>query len=410
MILAEIRQRKAAQIAAMRAVLNKADSEKRALSAEEAGKCDAMKAEIETLEQQEARQQFLDDAERRSAGVTIAGTGDRSFAEVEDRVSLLRVLQAGVESRSLDGAEAEYNAEVERRNGRRAQGIYMPMRLLETRVNTAGNNAQLVPTDHRPQDYIGALRNALLTRRLGVRVLSGLSGNVSVPKYGSGVTTGWVADNSSLTPSDMTHASVTLAPKHAGSLSEMSRSLIMQSSPDIEQLLRDDMAAGLATALDRVTIVGGGANEPDGVTATLAAANATLATPTWAQVLEIVKDVEVANALGAHAWLLNPAAKAKLAGTLKAAGIAGYLLEGGKIGDHAAYSSNQVPAGVAASAIFGDWAQVLLGLWSELDVLVNPYESTAYARGGVMVRAMATCDIGIRHIEAFQWADDVPLV
>lgn len=404
MTLQEIRQRKAAKIAEMRAALAAVTGTP---TAEQTASFDKLKGEITELEGQEARQQFLDDAERRAAGTVVAGTGDTGMASLESRVSLLRVLQAGAEGRALDGAEAEYNAEIERRNGRKAQGIYMPMRTLELRVNTAANNGELVPTDHRPDQYIGALRNALLTRRLGVRVLSGLSGNVSIPKYGTGVTTGWVADNSALTPSDMTHDTVTLAPKHAGSLSEMSRSLIMQSTPDIEQLLRDDMAASLAAAIDGVTIVGGGANEPDGVTATLAAANATLAGPTWAQVLEIIKDVEVANALGAHSWLLNPAAKAKLAGALKVTGDAGagFLLEGGKIGDHAAYSTNQAPA---ASAIFGDWSQVLLGLWSELDILVNPYESTAYARGGVMIRAMATVDVGIRHAQAFQWADDVP--
>lgn len=411
MTLQEIRQRKAAKVAEARAIANKAQSEQRALSADETAKFDALKAEIESLEAQEARQQFLDDAERRAAGTVIAGERGDGIADVERRVSLQRVLQAGVEGRSLDGAEAEYNSEVERRNGRRAQGIYVPMRLLEQRVNTAANNSELVPTDHRADQYIGALRASLLTRRLGVRVLSGLSGNVTIPKHGTGTVVGWVADNSSLSASDMTHDPVTLTPKHAGALSEMSRSLIMQSSPDIEQLLRDDMSEGLAAALDGVTIAGGGANQPDGVIATLGAANATLAGPTWAQVLEVVKDVEVANALGSHNWLLHPAAKAKLAGTLKVAGDAGggFLLQGGKIGDHTAYSTTQVPAAVAGNAIFGDWRQVLLGIWSELDILVNPYESTAYARGGVMVRAMATCDVAIRHAEAFQWANDVPL-
>lgn len=410
MTIQALRQKKAAKVAEARALLAKATNDNnRSLNADESAKFTALQSEITDLESQEARQQFLDDAERRQAGTVVAGERGDGFADVENRVSLLRVLQAGAESRSLDGAEAEYNAEMERRNGRKAQGLYVPMRLLEQRVNTAANNSQLVPTDHHPDQYIGALRSNLLTRRLGVRVLSGLSGNVSIPKHGTGTVVGWVADNAALNASDMTHGSVTLGPKHAGALSEMSRSLIMQSSPDIEQLLRDDMAAGLATALDGVTIGGGGANEPDGIIATLGAANATLAGPTWAQVLEIVKDVEVANALGAHSWLLSPAAKAKLAGTLKTAGIAGFLLDGGKIGDHSAYSTNQMPNAAAASgAIFGDFSQVLLGLWSELDILVNPFESTAYARGGVMVRAMATCDVAIRHAEAFQWADDIP--
>lgn len=412
MTLQEIRERRAAKTAEARAIINKAESEKRSLTPDESATFDTIKAEIIGLESQEARQQFLDDAERRQAGTVISGNGEHGLSELETRVSLLRVLQAGVEGRSLDGAEAEYNAEIERRNGRKAQGVYLPMRAVEKRVNTATSGANLIGTDHRGDQYIEPLRNALLARRLGVRVLSGLHGNVTVPKAGNSVTSGWVADNGSLVASDMTFGNATLAPKHVGALSEMSRTLIQQSDPTIEALLREDMAFQLAKAIDKALIVGGGANEPSGIIATLGAANATLATPTWAQVLEIVKDVEVANALGVHSWLLNPAAKAKLAGTLKVTGDAGagFLLESGKIGDHAAYSTNQVPAAAAAGAIFGDWSQVLLGIWSELDVLVNPYDSTAYARGGVMVRAMATCDIAMRHIEAFQYADDVPLV
>ena len=62
---------------------------------------------------------------------------------------------------------------------------------------------------------------------------------------------------------------------------------------------------------------------------------------------------------------------------------------------------------VEGGAIFGDWSQVLLGVWSELDLLVNPYSETAYSKGNVLIRAMATCDIAIRHAQAFQYADDV---
>jgi HK97 family phage major capsid protein len=409
MTIAEIRAARAAKVAAARALLNAAEAEKRSLTGEQQTQFSALQAEITDLESQEARQTFLDDAERRQAGTVVTGNGERGMADLESRVSLLRVLQAGSEGRALDGPEAEYNAEVARRNGV-TEGFYLPVSLLERRVNTAANNSEIIGTDHRPDQYIGALQANLMTRRLGVRVLDGLRGNVSIPKYGTGVATGWVSDNNPLTASDISHDPVTLAPKHAGSLSEMSRSLILQSSPSVEQLLRDDMARALATALDSVTIGGGGANEPNGVIATLAAANATLAGPTWAQVLAIVKDVEEANAVGNHNWLLSPAAKAKLAGTLKAAGVGGYILEGGKIGDHAAYSTTQVPTAVAAGAIFGAWDQVVLGYWDSFSLLVNPYESTAYARGGVMVRAMISCDLAIRHIEAFQYADDVPLV
>lgn len=410
MTLKAIRERKAAKTTEARALLAKAEGEKRQLTDDEAKSFDTLKTEITELEAQEARAAFLDDAERRQTGTVIAGNGERNLEQLESRVSVLRIVQAAVEGRALDGAEAEYNAEIARRNGKPAQGVYMPMRAIEKRVNTAASDPELIGTDHRGDQYIGALRNNLLARRLGVRVLSGLRGNVSIPKHGTSTVTGWVADNSALTPSDMTFDNVGLAPKHVGGLSEMSRQLIQQSDPSIEQLLRDDLSFNIAQAIDAALIVGGGANEPDGVIATLGTANGTLAGPTWAQVLAIVAQAETANALGSHNWLTTPNGKGKLAGTTKvtADAGAGFLYESGRMADFPLFATNQVPADSGGnSVIFGDWSQVLLGVWSELDVLVNPYSETAYTKGNVLIRAMATCDIAIRHAEAFVWADDL---
>lgn len=406
-----IREARTAKVQEARSLLATAERENRQLTADESTRFDGLKNAITDLEQQEARQQFLDDAERRQTGTVVHGSAERGLDDLERRVSVLRVVQAATEGKPLTGAEAEFNAEMERRNGRKAQGVYVPMAALEKRVNTTTSADDLVGTDHRADQYIGPLRNSLLARRLGVRVLSGLRGNVTVPKHGTSVTAGWVAENSALTPSDMTFGNATLTPRHVGALSEMSRQLIQQSDPTIESLLRDDLSFQIAQAIDSALIIGGGANEPDGIIATLGTANGTLAGPTWAEVLEVIESVETANALGSHGWLVNPAAKAKLRATLKVSGDAGagFLLEGGTLADYAVHTTNQVPSDSSGnSVIFGDWSQVMLGVWSELDILVNPYSETAYTKGNVLIRAMATCDIAIRHPEAFVWADDVP--
>ena len=59
--------------------------------------------------------------------------------------------------------------------------------------------------------------------------------------------------------------------------------------------------------------------------------------------------------------------------------------------------------------IAGDWSQMMLGIWSEVDILVNPFAETAYNKGNVLVRAMSTVDIACRHPEAFVVAEDVAL-
>lgn len=417
MTLQEIRQRKAAKVAEQRALLAKAQTENRNLTADESAKFDALKGEVTELEAAETRQQFVDDQERRAAGVTVVnGNGGDTVATLESRVSLLRVLQARTEGRELTGAEAEYAQEAERRTGRTAKGVFVPMSLLEKRAPvTTATAPELVPTDHRADLYISPLRNKLLARRLGVRVLSGLHGNVSIPKHGTGVSVGWVAEGGAVPETDVDPVNVTLSPKHAGGYLELSRQLIMQGSPDVEQLVRDDFAAVLAQAIDSALIAGTGASaQPRGVLNTVGIQTANLATLNWANVLAMKAKAELANA-DATSWLFNPAVAAKFAGTEKAEGTAVYLAnDDGKIAGIQSYSTNQVPNNATPDpdtgrVILGDWSQVLLGIWSEIDILVNPYAQPAFGRGGVLIRAMSTVDVAVRHPQAFVVASDLAL-
>jgi len=316
-----------------------------------------------------------------------------------------------MEGRSLSGASAEFHQETERRNGRKAQGVYVPLAAIETRAAMVTSGAgQIVPTDYRPDQFIEPFRNNLLARSLGVRVLSGLGGNVSIPKFGTGNTSGWVAENAALPTGGMTFGSVTLAPKHAGGVTEMSRQLLQQSSPSVEQLVRDDLSFLLAQAIDAAIIKGGGTNEPNGVLSTVGIQTASLSTLSWPNIVAMLTKLNLVNA-SAGKWLMDPKSHGKLLSLVDMDGQPLGLLSGGKMADLPAYSSLQVPekAGTpnTGRVILGDWSQVLLGVWSEIDLLVNPYAETAYNKGNVLVRAMSTVDVAVRHPEAFVVADDV---
>ena len=410
MKVADLREARALKVAEMRAMLAKAEQEKRSLSADETARFDALKGEVQTLESDEQRAQFMADMERRQAGDPVA---DKPAAQLEQRVSLLKVLQAAMEGRALTGAEAEYAAETERRTGRKAQGVFVPASLFEKRATLTTTTPELIGTDHRADQFIAPFRDALLARRLGVRVLSGLRGNVSIPKYGTGLSVGWVAENQAVPESNLDMDSVTLSPKHAGGVTELSRQLIQQSDPSVEQLVRDDFAFMLARAIDSALIKGGGTNEPKGVMSTTGIQTANLATLSWANVSTMIGKLEAVNAnVSSSAWLVAPAAAGALRTTLKSttAGSA-YLLEDGRLGELPVYVTNQVPNTGGATpknvAILGDWSQVMLGIWSEIDILVNPYAETPYKKGNVLVRAMSTVDIAVRHPEAFVVASDL---
>ncbi|PRY70989.1 phage major capsid protein [Halomonas ventosae] len=398
MKLSALREQRSAKVAAMKSLVDAAATEGRDLSADETQQFDALKAEERTLAAQVERAEYLAEVERRSAAAPVSGNDGADFQKLARDVSVMKVMRAQMEGRSLDGVEAEYAQEAERRSGRKAQGAFVPLAALETRANETGTASEIVPADHRADQYIPALRNRLLARRLGVRVLSGLSGDVKIPKHGTGLATGWVTEGGAVPEGEMTFGEVTLSPKHVGGKTEMSRQLIQQSSPDIEALIRGDLSALIAQQIDAAILNGAGATgEPQGIIGTTGVQTANIP-QTWNTVLGLSEMLELENLEGA-AWLTTPTVRTTLGSTEKVSGSgSGFLLENGQMDGKPFWSTNQMPAD---KLIFGDWSQVLLGIWSEIDILVNPYAEPAYSRGGVQVRAMATADVALRHPQAF---------
>lgn len=398
MKLSALREQRSTKVAAMKTLVDAAAGEGRDLSADETQQFDALKTEERGLAAQIERAEYLSEVERRSAAAPVSGGQSADLERLGRQVSVLKVMRAQMEGRALDGVEAEYAQEAERRSGRKAQGAFVPLAALETRANTTTTAGEIVPTDHRADQYIDALRNRLLARRLGVRVLSGLSGNVTIPKFGSGLATGWVTEGQAVPDAEMGFGEVAMSPKHVGGKTEMSRQLIQQSSPDIEQLVRGDLTFLIAQQIDAAILNGSGADgEPQGIIGATGVQTGDIP-ESWTEVLAMSQMLEEENLEGA-AWLATPEIRTTLGSVEKVAGSgSGFLLENGQVDGRPFWTTNQMPAG---TMIYGDWSQVMLGIWSEIDILVNPYAEPAYSRGGVQVRAMATCDVALRHPQGF---------
>lgn len=347
--------------------------------------------------------------------------------EHEMRSFSLRALLAGAAGLpGVDwGRERELSQETARRSGRTFEGYAVPMTVFEQRVVTTalpsgGPGSNIISTDYRPGEFIDRLRAALVIRRLGARVLSGLVGNVAIPRLKVSATGAWVAENAALSASDVEVEQVTLSPKHVGALTEYSRNMLMQSSPDIEELLRDDFAKVLARAIDAAAIKGGGSSEPVGILATSGIGDVAMGTnggaPTWAKIIDLIAEVETVDATG-QGFLTNFKVLKKARQTQKVTSTDSVMIMNDRdtLAGYPVVASSLVPStltkgtssGVCSALIFGDFSDVLLGYWSELDVLVNPYESTAYTKGNVQIRAFATCDVKLRQPASFAAMKDL---
>jgi hypothetical protein len=64
---------------------------------------------------------------------------------------------------------------------------------------------------------------------------------------------------------------------------------------------------------------------------------------------------------------------------------------------------------VTGTLIFADWSSLLVGYWSGVDVLVNPYADSVYSKGGVLINAFQDVDVAVRHAESFCASTDMDL-
>lgn len=320
------------------------------------------------------------------------------------------------------GFELEVSRAVAQKSGKDPKGIYIPGEVLKRDLNigttTAGGHMK--GTDHMGDSFVEMLRNRTLVKQMGATVLSGLRGDVQIPTQTGAATAYWVAEGADLTESQQTLGQVTLAPKTVGAFTDFTRKMLIQSSPDVEQMVQRDLASVLALETDRVAINGTGAgDQPTGILNTsglsLVALGTNGATPDWPSIVNLEGELTTANAdMGSLGYLTNAAVRKKLKQITKVSADAGagFIWEGGNdpefgsLNGYRAGVSNNVPSnltkgtGVDLSAIlFGNFADLLIGEWSGIDLQVDP--TTLGLSGGIRLIVFQDIDIAVRHIESF---------
>jgi HK97 family phage major capsid protein/HK97 family phage prohead protease len=351
-------------------------------------------------------------------GVPTADVG-MSGKEVKE-YSILRALNALANPQDANAQRAaaferECSDAAAKVLGKESRGFMVPFEVQKRDLNvttaTAGGN--LVATNLMAGNFIDLLRNAMVIDGLGAQFLTGLVGKIAIPKQSGGATAYWVAESGAPTESQQTIAQVTMQAKTVGAFTDISRQLLKQSSVDVEGFVQRDLAAVLGLAIQQAAISGTGQNnQPSGLLTLITpsvAGGTDGAAPTWANIIELETDVSVANAdVGSMGYLTNAKVRGKLKGTTKANNQNGFVFEQGDmpLNGYRAGITNAVPsnltkgAGTDLSAIlFGNFADLLIGMWGGLDLTVDPYSGST--SGTVRVVALQDVDVAIRHAESF---------
>lgn len=364
------------------------------------------------------RAALLDKVAARAKSVGDSDAGQIGLTDREVRqYSFLRVIRALSEPtnkklQEAAGFEFEASRAAAERAGKEPQGIMIPGDVLMRALNTgtsgsaAGDTGGFsVATELMASSFVELLRNRSVAMMMG-RTMGGLVGNIDIPRQASGATGYWIGEDGSATEDNLELDQIGMTPKTVAALSEITRRLMMQSSLDIEALVRADLATALALTIDKAVFYGTGADgQPrgivnySGINGVGFGASGANADPTYANIVGMETQIAVDNAdVSAMAYVMN----ASMRGTLKTAPKFGSGTEatiweqGNTVNGYRTEVTNQV---LNKDLILGNFADLMIGMWGGLDLTVDPY--THSAKGRLRIVAMQDVDVVLRRLESF---------
>jgi HK97 family phage major capsid protein len=303
--------------------------------------------------------------------------------------------------------------------GNRMASRARAVRSLSTGIASAGGD--LVALDLLAGEMIETLNNEPQIFALGARRLAGLVGNVAIPRMTAGSAVHWIGEGDDYGDTAPTFDQPQLTPHDLAARVDITRRLLIQSTPAADEIVRSDLALRIGIGVDQAAIAGIGSGfQPTGLLNTagvgIVPLGANGAAPAWGAITEVIEAVAAANGLrGNLGWLVNGSGMGTLMRTPVAAGFPRFIWEAGAAGarpdegsiaGYRALVSNNVPGNLTkgsatalSALIFGNWADMMVGLWRGIDLLVDPYSQSS--TGTVRITAIQTCDILIRHPQSF---------
>lgn len=316
------------------------------------------------------------------------------------KYSLLNAIRAAFEP-GYEGIEVEASAEISKRLNRAAKGLFIPFDLQQgmrrdLKAGTSGAGAEFVGTQLRPDMFIDALYNKMIAIRAGATRLSGLVGNVTMPKLVSGSTGYWVStEGAGGTESTPVTGNVSLSYKEVSTNVDLTRQMLIQGTPDAEAMVRNDLIMAVDLAVDKAVFHGTGADgQPTGMQYASGVGAVNMADANWNTLLEFESDVDTSNALdNTLIKVTTPAIRSALKGRTKVGDYPVFICQDNKINDYPVLTTNQVNAGYMFFAAFNT---IVIGDWGVLEIIPERAAKTGYLTLGVFFG----CDIALRQAGA----------
>ena len=359
-----------------------------------------------------------------TAGIRAALTGDWSSYEA----GMVRELSTEVQKSMGRGPSAE-------------RAFFVPFNELTraTYVTSgASTGGNLVATDLLDQEFIEFLRNRSVMLAAGVRTMAGLVGNVAIPRRSGIASTYYLStQTTAITQSESTFDQVTMSPKNLAALSKYSRQTLLQGTPGIEQLVRNDLVDGINVGIDLGILNGSGSSgQPTGIMGTSGIGSVAIGTNGGAITMEKLVDLETELTIDNVAVDRNSISyvtNARVMGNMKKLRAGGSTTTDGPflvndslvaigrggtpsvVNGYPVYVTNQVPntltkgasSGVCSAVVLGDFSQAMVGFWGNgLEITVGE-DSDDFSKALTSVRGIVAYDVDVRDPKCFAAILDV---
>ncbi|MDB3976451.1 phage major capsid protein [Gammaproteobacteria bacterium] len=315
---------------------------------------------------------------------TVATPFVKDVGDSHREYSLIDAIE-GLHDVSKRGVEFEISQDLARSQKRtKGDSILVP---LDTRVMTgatAGASTIQTTVDNRIQDFIQAKSIGM---NLGAQVFRLDSDDLMIPKGSSNSGASIQATESTQTAeSTPTLSNTTLTPKYITNVIPLSYKFLQQSSPDVENYLRNLIGESFASVMDDQMIAGSGSsgnmqglfNSSIGTTAISAGA------PTYAKLLDSIETVAGANVdISNLRWIMDPGTLKNLATAVKFSSTDSPLIDlsgsqdaGNVIGSMVGYPVHMSSNMQDNKFIVGDFSKSAWAFWGGLEISLDQFYDT----------------------------------
>lgn len=364
------------------------------------GEIRSLDEKIETEEGLE--EQMRQRAQRDRGSNTPDGISPKEDREIKN-FSFLKVLRSAANREPLQGFEKEMQEEA--RSEMKSAGVtpssshfQIPMLVLNRAFNGKTEKRDMTATGGSGGDqggvtvatdvdgYITALQNRTVMLRNGADMMTGLTGNIDMPRENAVFAPSWEGETDATAESSPTYEKVSFTPKRLAGYIDVSDQLLLQSSSSIEQRVRNQIILGHAIALDKAGLQGTGSNDqPTGIIndsdVTVVAIGANGGAITDALIVELEETVDLANGLEELArYYVTPKIRKVLKTTPLDSGSGLFLWDRltNTVNSYNAVSTNQLPANLSKGSgtdlnamVFGDLSSCAFGMWGGIQIKVD---------------------------------------